>query len=109
MWRRVPSALRFVHAAFSATPINSTNLRGSTPDLHGFVAIRVQLSVQAGSQARNCATASSQGPASDSVRIQDSSRIRFMTECSFAAFLRSWRLPARNGPWRDGRPCRRSG
>ena len=35
MWRRVPSALKFVHAAFTARLISSTSLRGRTPLVHG--------------------------------------------------------------------------
>ena len=39
MWRRVPSGLRLVQAAFSPTPTSSMNLRGRTPLVQGFVVI----------------------------------------------------------------------
>ena len=37
MWRRVPPALRFVQAAFTAMLISSMSLRGSMPLVHGIV------------------------------------------------------------------------
>src|ERR1700720_4083344 len=42
MWRRVPSGLRLVQAAFNPIPTNSINLRGRTPEFHGLVVILVQ-------------------------------------------------------------------
>src|SRR5262245_50871802 len=62
MCRRVPSGLRFVQAALSATPINSTSLRDSTPLLHGFIAIFSHASAHCGSHSRNCVMGESQGP-----------------------------------------------
>ncbi len=63
MWRRVPSGLRFVHAAFNATDTSSTNLRGKTPALQGLFVIFEQAAAQPGSHWRSCSKASSQGPA----------------------------------------------
>ena len=64
MWRRVPSGLRLVHAALSATLTSSMNLRGRTPDVHGLVVIFTQVSAQAGSHSRSIAKAGSHGPVS---------------------------------------------
>ena len=64
MCRRVPSGLRLVHAAFIARLINSTVLRGKTPELHGLVVIFAQASAHAGSHSRSCASAASHGPVS---------------------------------------------
>src|SRR5215471_11524114 len=62
MWRRVPSGLRFVQAAFIPTPINSTSLRDKTPLVHGLVVIFTHASAHFGSHSRNWSTAESQGP-----------------------------------------------
>jgi hypothetical protein len=56
MWRRVPSALRLVAAAFIAMPTSSTKRRGSTPDVHGLLAIRAQVSAHCESHSRSCAS-----------------------------------------------------
>src|SRR6516162_9429794 len=64
MWRRVPSGLRLVQAAFNAIPTTSINLRGKTPEVHGPVVILKQLSAQSGSHARSCANGEPQGPVS---------------------------------------------
>src|SRR5215471_13047951 len=62
MWRRVPSGLRLVQAAFNPTLTSSMNLRDSTPLVHGFVVIVTQVSAQAGSHCRSCSRAGSHGP-----------------------------------------------
>src|SRR4029453_11486880 len=62
IWRRVPSGLRVVHAAFNPTLTSSMNLRDSTPLVHGFVVIVTQVSDQAGSHSRRRASAGAQGP-----------------------------------------------
>src|SRR5271169_6470643 len=64
MCRRVPSGFKFVQAAFSATPINSTNLRERTPLVHGFVVILRQVSAHSESHFHNWANAESHGPVS---------------------------------------------
>jgi hypothetical protein len=64
MCRRVPSGLRFVHAALTATPISSTSLRGKMPVVQGLVLICSQASAQTGSHARSRASTGSQGPVS---------------------------------------------
>src|SRR5262249_25626811 len=51
-------------AAFSATPINSTSLRGRTPEVQGFVLILEQASAHGGSHARSVSNAASHGPVS---------------------------------------------
>src|SRR5216683_1929045 len=67
MWRRVPSALRFVQAAFKPTLTNSTNLRGRTLRVHGLVLILKQSSAHFGSHSRSVSKAESQGPVGGSV------------------------------------------
>src|SRR5262245_13513304 len=64
MCRRVPSGLRFVQAALSATPTNSTNLRGRTPLVQGFVVIFSHAAVQLGSHCFSSSKAWSHGPRS---------------------------------------------
>ena len=71
MWRRVPSGLRLVHAALSATLTSSMNLRGRTPDVHGLVVIFTQVSAQAGSHSRSVAKAGSHGPDSPTEAAAD--------------------------------------
>src|SRR5713101_1305633 len=67
MWRRVPSGLRFVQAAFKPTLTNSINLRGRTPLVHGLVLILKQASAHFGSHSRSVSKGESQGPAGRSV------------------------------------------
>src|SRR5580700_484513 len=64
MWRRVPSALRLVQAAFKLTLTNSINFRGKTERVHGLVLILRQSSAHFGSHSRNLSKAESQGPVS---------------------------------------------
>src|SRR5271156_5269226 len=64
MRRRAASGLRFVHAAFMATPTSSMNFRGSTPLSHGFVLILTHIAAHAGSHSLSVANARSHGPGS---------------------------------------------
>ena len=64
MWRRVSSRLRFVQAAFKATPISSTVLRGRTPEARGLVDMFTHVSAHFGSLWRSWASAVSHGPVS---------------------------------------------
>src|SRR5574342_872429 len=62
IWRRVPSGLRLVQAAFNATPTSSTSLRGRTPLVQGFVVIFTHVPAHCGSHSRSVTTAASHGP-----------------------------------------------
>src|SRR5271166_5091244 len=64
MWRRVPSGLRLLQAAFKPTLTNSMNLRGRTPAVHGFVVIFTHVAAQAVSHSLSVAKAASHGPVS---------------------------------------------
>ena len=63
MWRRVPSACKFVQAAFTAMQISSTSLSGRMPLVHGSVVNLRQASAQLASNSRSLSSAGSyQGP-----------------------------------------------
>ena len=62
IWRRVPSGLRWVQAAFSATPISSMVLRGSTLPTQGLVDIWKQASAHCGSHSLSLSRDLSHGP-----------------------------------------------
>src|SRR5450755_2534943 len=53
IWRRVPSALRFVLEDWSAMQISSMSLTGKTPLVHGFVLIFRYFSAQSASHSVN--------------------------------------------------------
>src|SRR5262245_49071446 len=62
MWRRVPSGLRLVQAAFNPMLTSSMNLRGRTPVTQGFVVIFTHVSAHCGSHWRSVFNARSHGP-----------------------------------------------
>src|SRR5262247_1735460 len=62
MWRRVPSGLRLVQAAFNPMLTSSMNLRDSTPVLHGFVDILKHVPAHCGSHSSSVSNAASHGP-----------------------------------------------
>src|SRR6516225_6861223 len=61
IWRRVPSGLRFVCAAFKPTLTNSVNLVGKAPSVQGFVVILTACSAQRGSHSRSLLKAAAHG------------------------------------------------
>lgn len=79
MWRRVPPALRFVQAAFTAMLISSMSLRGSMLLVHGLSDILRHWSTQMGSHSRSLASARlSHGP------VEGTSTDRLVTDAASA-------------------------
>src|SRR6516225_1245111 len=90
IWRRVPSGLRFVCAAFKATLTNSMNLVGKAPSVQGFVVILTACSAQRGSHSRSLLSAAAHGAAACS--LLGVFGVSVPVAIFFTPFSRSWLL-----------------